>query len=453
MTGSRGGNRLTVVTMGNRRLSVGVLHPSFEVWGGAEWFAHQTMQALAARGALDLVLYTHRWIGDGGEPDAYRVVEHRVGAYDTGPWDWDLIGRTQARAWARHDVLWVHNYPATEWVAAAHVAGARLPPAVWCCQEPPVALFPPEEAPISNANRPPAPNARNLARWALTYRRRFLWRARSKRRIRRERSRLGLEGWIAELTRRHLAAVQGIRHIQANSCYTAGRVRQLYALEAEVVYPVPRDLDDFAPPAGLLKEPMVLWVGRMVFAKRPLELLDAWVAACGREPRLRELKLVFVGDGPLRSVVEARLSELPQGVRIEVLGSVNRGQLITLYQRALLTVHLGLAEPFGLVAVEAMAAGTAVLAPRSGGIEETVVDGETGWCLADLRGERLVTRLAAIPDCAPALESMGRSALAHVRRSFCFEQTLAAIVRALEGAAVHDRTEKPSARGVRAGST
>jgi glycosyltransferase involved in cell wall biosynthesis len=94
-----------------------------------------------------------------------------------------------------------------------------------------------------------------------------------------------------------------------------------------------------------------------------------------------------------------------------------------MYQRARLTVHLGLAEPFGLVALESMAAGTPVLAHRAGGIAEIVIEGESGWCRPNLRGEDLVSLLAVIPERSAELEAMGHAARALVESRFRFDQT------------------------------
>jgi glycosyltransferase involved in cell wall biosynthesis len=80
-------------------------------------------------------------------------------------------------------------------------------------------------------------------------------------------------------------------------------------------------------------------------------------------------------------------SEVPRGATY--IGSRSRSELLELmsHARGLLMPSVW-DEPFGLVGIEAQAAGTPVVAYRRGGLTEVVADGETGWLvLADDRDE------------------------------------------------------------------
>ena len=75
-------------------------------------------------------------------------------------------------------------------------------------------------------------------------------------------------------------------------------------------------------------------------------------------------------------------------------------------------------EPFGLVPLEAMAAGKPIIATRSGGLTESVVDGETGFLIPKEDAALLADRLSALlerPDLAAAMGEAGRL---HVQASF-----------------------------------
>ncbi|HXI02499.1 MAG TPA: hypothetical protein VNI57_04920, partial [Candidatus Saccharimonadales bacterium] len=109
--------------------SIGVLHPTFESWGGAEWFIHQSLVSLLAGSRIRATVYTHRWTPPPGETVPYQVVCHRRGGVLTAPWDWEKIAREQAGLWREHSLLFVHNWPATLWYQEGSRLGP-LPPAV-----------------------------------------------------------------------------------------------------------------------------------------------------------------------------------------------------------------------------------------------------------------------------------------------------------------------------------
>lgn len=412
--------------------SIGVLHPTFEVWGGAEWFIHQTLGVLAREEGIAATVYTHRWKVPPGETHPYRVVTHRLGGIVSGPWDWMRIARTLGRAWRSHDLLFIHNHPAALWYArAAEIA--PLPPAVWYCHEPSAALYGPEfpgdAEPRSGPSLP-----RRLSSVGF-YRSKSAWRLLSAARLRLSRARAGREGWSEQMRQLDRDAVAKVGAIVANSRFTASRVLALYARESRVVRPLPPDLGTFAPTDTVAKEPMVLFAGRLTEAKRPLLLFDAWTEALRLDERLSRCRLVFVGEGDLRRPLQRRISRAGLTNSVECLGGVPRPALIDLYRRALLTVHLAGAEPFGLVPVESMAAGTAVLAEPGGGVSETVLDGTTGWCRERLDKASLAGLLARIPASGEELAAMGALAAAHIREQFRYEDTKRALIECLENSA------------------
>jgi rhamnosyl/mannosyltransferase len=120
--------------------------------------------------------------------------------------------------------------------------------------------------------------------------------------------------------------------------------------------------------------PVALLVGRLVYYKGADVLLDA-VA------RIPEVRLVVVGDGPLRGDLSARAVALGVADRVLWLGTVSEEDLVGAYSGADLFVLPSVArsEAFGLVQVEAMAAGLPVVSTRIGTSVEVVnVDGTSG---------------------------------------------------------------------------
>lgn len=165
---------------------------------------------------------------------------------------------------------------------------------------------------------------------------------------------------LAAIRRWDVRASRGVSHYIAISRLAQERIWNCYGREASIVHP-PVDIGRFerAEP-----EDWFLVVGEVVRHKNVEVALEA--AARTGSP------LKVVGAGP----------ELPQlrrryAGRAEFLGRVSDGELARLYPRARAVVQPSV-EEFGIVAVEAQAAGRPVLAASGGGALETVVEGRTG---------------------------------------------------------------------------
>ncbi|MBI4058537.1 glycosyltransferase [Candidatus Gottesmanbacteria bacterium] len=159
------------------------------------------------------------------------------------------------------------------------------------------------------------------------------------------------------------ATAQRVDHLIANSRETAARIKKFYRREATVIYP-PVEIPNskFQIPQN---KTYFLCVGRLTYAKR----IDLAILACN-ELKL-PLKIVGVGKE------EAELKALA-GPTVEFLGSLSDEELDEVYQSAKGLIFTALHEDFGMVPVEAMARGVPVIALRQGGVEESIVEGETG---------------------------------------------------------------------------
>jgi glycosyltransferase involved in cell wall biosynthesis len=163
----------------------------------------------------------------------------------------------------------------------------------------------------------------------------------------------------------------------ANGHEVAGRIRAFYGRDAAVVAPpiadawfVPHDGDDF-----------YLVVSRLVAQKR----VDLAMRACER----LGVPLWIVGEG--RAGASLRANAAPN---IRFLGTVADDELRQLYARAR-AVLVPAEEDFGIVPLEAQAAGTPIIAYDAGGARETVVDGLTGIRFSPQTVEALATAITA----------------------------------------------------------
>ena len=121
----------------------------------------------------------------------------------------------------------------------------------------------------------------------------------------------------------------------------------------------------------------VLAIGRHVPQKGFDVLLRAFAALRGTP--LPEFDLILAGDGPEHAALRALAAELGVAGRVHFPGRVDHAEALRLFAGCLFFVLPSRLEPFGLVNLEAMAAGRAVVASRVGGVPEIVLHGQTGF--------------------------------------------------------------------------
>ena len=159
----------------------------------------------------------------------------------------------------------------------------------------------------------------------------------------------------------------------ANSRHVAARIERCYGRPAEVVHP-PVDVDHYLALKHAPRD-FYLVFGRVV----PYKRVDLAVAACARLGR----PLKVAGGG--RALEAAR--ELA-GERTELLGRVSEDERDALLGGARALLFPG-EEDFGIVPVEAQAAGVPVIAYGLGGATESVIDGRTGVLFAEQTADGL----------------------------------------------------------------
>jgi glycosyltransferase involved in cell wall biosynthesis len=154
----------------------------------------------------------------------------------------------------------------------------------------------------------------------------------------------------------------------ANSREVASRIRKFYRREAHVIYPPVETIlyNKVTPESGKY----FLYFGRLEAYKR----VDIAIEACAKAGV--QLKIVGTGSGEKEL---KKIAETYEGkAEVEFLGRVDDEGLVKLVGACKAVLVPCPDEDFGITPVEAMAAGKPVIAFDSGGVRESVVDGETG---------------------------------------------------------------------------
>jgi phosphatidyl-myo-inositol dimannoside synthase len=197
----------------------------------------------------------------------------------------------------------------------------------------------------------------------------------------------------------------------------ADRVREIAGEVEPVVIPMGTDLRSlFTPPTEPRRPPFnkLIFVGRLVEKKGVAYLLEAMVRIGTDYP---EARLAIIGHGPLREDLEADVAKLGLNTRVSFLGPVPHSQLPSHYQRADVAIFpfvettSGDQEGFGLVIVEAMGCGCAVIASDLPAIRDAIKDGQTGLTVSprDVPAlARSISKFLSSPATAEEMATNGR---------------------------------------------
>ncbi len=201
------------------------------------------------------------------------------------------------------------------------------------------------------------------------------------------------QGWLPGALNRTIHSVEWwltyeARRVIACSAYMGWEVTRLFDLPPDKVDVVPNGVDAarwrppaqrvaaarrrYVPPGG---GPLVVFTGRLSYEKGVPDLLGALPRLRRRHPGVR---LVLAGSGPCLADLEALARRLRLGQRTVFTGYLPDDELVALVAGADCAVVPSIYEPFGLVALEAAAAGTPTVVADTGGLREIVVPGTNG---------------------------------------------------------------------------
>ena len=172
--------------------------------------------------------------------------------------------------------------------------------------------------------------------------------------------------------------------------------------------------------------PLILFAGRLEETKGVETLLEAFRQLLAREGAPEETRLVLAGgqaeaiDLKARLPLDKKVLSWVRGVEdyVEFLGSKSPAKLAELFNAATVTVVPSYYESFGMVAAEAQACGSPVIASRVGGLQNVVHDGETGLLVEPKNAEDLSLALEALVGNDLLAQRLGKQAAQVAKRDY-----------------------------------
>jgi glycosyltransferase involved in cell wall biosynthesis len=177
-------------------------------------------------------------------------------------------------------------------------------------------------------------------------------------------------------------------------------------------------------------------VGQVLPRKRHLMLIKALELLRTRRPAIAfRLKIIGNGDGPYGREVKELVEQLKLQDIVEWTGFfTNRDDI---YHQLDIVVAPAIDEPFGMTVLEAGAYGLPVVAARSGGFPETVVEGQTGLLFDPADLESFVSVLEKLIIDSSLRDRLGRAGHAHIGQAFSIERMASRFAEVLSGNEAH----------------
>ncbi len=197
------------------------------------------------------------------------------------------------------------------------------------------------------------------------------------------------QGWVNDYPQSHIHSVERWMARRADalivcSYYMRGHVADIFDVDERRVAVIPNGIDprelrpagDLQALRGKFAEPhekLVLFVGRLVYEKGFQLALDAMPSVL---EGVENVRFLVAGSGTHEAELKAQAERLGLSAHGGFLGWIGDDVLHSLYRIADLCVVPSIYEPFGLVALEAMASGCPCIVADTGGLREVVPVGE-----------------------------------------------------------------------------
>ncbi|MDP6789464.1 MAG: glycosyltransferase family 4 protein [Candidatus Marinimicrobia bacterium] len=312
----------------------------------------------------------------------------------------EYMGRKIAPHIQDSDIVCAHNTPAHWWAAAAVRNLDKPVPLVWYCHEPyRITYFSTTDAEsvnrIQDGTAASLPNYTELAR-------------RVKKRVKHEK--IFKSRWRRK---NDAKAMESVSLILSNSRFTAENVKQGMGHDSQVCRP---GIPNSDPMQTGEQRTGIAFLSNFVLSKNIfgfLGALDLLVNAHGRT----DIHCHFLGDGN-----DSRIEKFMKAKELEKYatfhGFVSEKEKQEILASVKLCVFVPLCEPFGLVTLESLRAGTPVIGSKSGGPREVIEDSGAGVLADPYDPNSIAEAILSIYDDEAALKEMGEKGRALVEDNY-----------------------------------
>ena len=230
--------------------------------------------------------------------------------------------------------------------------------------------------------------------------------------------------------------LRGAAFVVTNSKALAVEVADAFGVRESVVAYPPVDLPPqrlflARTPSDVLR---LLTVSRLVSRKGHLTVLEALASIRASQPELL-FQYTIVGSGPMQQAVTDRIAQLHLAAHVEILSEVKDEELAGVYTShdvfvMPVTKDAVDREGFGIVYLEAASFGLPSIATRLPGVDEAVLEGQTG-ILTDGSVAEVASAILKLATDPVYREQLGQAAQGRAREQFCAEKTFESLVKRL----------------------
>ncbi len=162
-----------------------------------------------------------------------------------------------------------------------------------------------------------------------------------------------------------------------------------------VVIPPGVDLEYFKPNYAIKEPGLIIHTGRLKRYKSVDHLLWATQMLAGKR---KDFKVVIIGDGDDLPRLKDLAKKLAIDDYVTFTGYISEQEKLNYYQKATVLVENSIKEGWGMIVIEANACGTPVVAARSPGLRDAVLDHETGYLYDYGNIEQLAQKIELLLD-------------------------------------------------------